>query len=110
MRPGQYNHTFVAGDDYEVTVVLKQGGQIVDTSGYSWQAQIRQGYLPHGELVAEFGVELITGGAKLSLTAEQTAELAGVRLLVWDLQADSGEIKTWLSGSVQVIPEVTNGY
>jgi hypothetical protein len=108
MKPGQYDHTFVAGDSYTVTVTLSQDGAPVDTSGYTWSAQIREGYLPDGIIKATFAVTPVTGGCTLSLTPTQTASLSPRKRLVWDLQSDSGPVRTWLTGSVQVIPEVTD--
>ena len=82
-------------------------GSPVDTSGYTFTAQIRDGYLPDGELVASFTVAPVTGGATLSLTASQTEGLVNYSRLYWDVQSSSPDVRTWLSGRVHVTPEVT---
>lgn len=106
MKPGEYPHRFTAGDDYEVTIVIKQDGDPIDTQGFTFTAEIREGYLPHGKLIDAFTVTPVAGGARLNLTAAQTAAMAG-RRLVWDLQSASPIVRTWLTGSVNVGPEVT---
>jgi hypothetical protein len=108
MRPGQYDHVFTAGDDYELTVTLTLGGQLVDTNGWIFRAEIREGYLPHGTLREAFQVEVIAGGCKLSLDAGQTRALQGFSRLVWDLQSEAPETRTWLTGSINLTPDVTN--
>jgi len=108
MTPGQYDHSFVAGDDYQVTITLSQGGTPVNTSAYTFSSQVREGYLPDGEIKATFTVTPITGGCVLSLTKTQTRALANRKRLVWDLQSASPDIRTWLTGAVRVMPEVTN--
>jgi hypothetical protein len=108
MVPGQYDHRFTAGDDYQVTVTLSQNGTPVDTSTYTFSAQVREGYLPDGEIKATFTVSPVTGGCVLSLTGEQTRSLANRKRLVWDLQSVSGQVRTWLTGAVHVTPEVTD--
>lgn len=109
MKPGLYDHRFTAGDDYEVAVTLKQDGQLINTEGYVFKAEIREGYLPHGELRGTFGVTLVPGGCRLALTAEQTRALTPYRRLVWDLQSESPAVRTWLTGAIQLGPDVTNG-
>jgi hypothetical protein len=108
MTPGQFDHRFVAGDDYQVTIVLSVNNQPIDTSGYTFRAQVREGYLPSSPLLVAFSVVPVTGGATISLTAEQTRLLGGRRQLVWDFQSESPQVRTWLTGSVYVTPEVTN--
>jgi len=108
MQPGRYNHRFTAGDDYEVTVTLSQGGVPIDTTGYTFTAEIRQDYLPHGTLRGAFAVTPVAGGCRLNLTGAETRELGTFGRLVWDLQSDSGNVRTWLTGTVDVTPEVTD--
>ena len=106
-EPANYDIKLVAGDDYEITVKLLDDGAPVDTTSYTFSAQIRDGYLPDGKLVASFAVTAVTGGATLSLTAAQTATLVNYSRLYWDVQSASPQIRTWLSGRVNVTPEVT---
>lgn len=106
-EPANYDIKLVAGDDYSITVRLLQDGSPIDTSAYTFSAQIRDGYLPDGELIASFGVAAITGGATLTLTDAQTKTLINRSRLYWDLQSTSPDIRTWLSGRVSVTPEVT---
>lgn len=106
-QPVKYDINLVAGDDYQITVKLLDDGDPVDTSSYTFKAQIRDGYLPDGELIASFAVSAVTGGATLSLTAAQTEPLVDYSRLYWDVQSASPQIRTWLSGRVHVTPEVT---
>ena len=104
--PARYDIRLVAGDDYQITVrLLDNDGDPVDTSGYTFKAQIRSAPLPHGTLVAEFDVTPVAGGAELVLVSDDTEDLRGD--LVWDVQSESPEIRTWVTGSVIVMPEVT---
>lgn len=106
-QPAKYDLNLVAGDDYQITVKLLEDGSPVDTSAYTFKAQIRDGYLPDGELIASFAVSAVTGGATLTLTDAQTTPLVNKSRLYWDLQSASPDVRTWLSGRVFVTPEVT---
>ena len=106
-EPANYDIKLVAGDDYSITIKLLQDGTPIDTSAYTFTAQIRDGYLPDGTLVASFTVAPVTGGATLSLTSAQTEPLRNYSRLYWDVQSASPQVRTWLSGRVNVTPEVT---
>ena len=106
-EPATYNIEVVAGDDYQITVKLLEDGDPIDTSGYTFTAQVRDNYLPDGNLVASFGVSAVTGGATLSLTSAQTEAFVNYNKLYWDVQSASPKIRTWLSGKVNVTAEVT---
>jgi hypothetical protein len=106
-KPARYDIHLVAGDDYSLTLRLLDDGDPVDTGGYVWRAQVRNGPLPDGELIAEFGVNGIAGGVELSLTNAQTTDFIGRGKLFWDVQSSSPLVRTWLAGSVIVTPEVT---
>lgn len=106
-QPAKYDLNLVAGDDYQITIKLLEDGSAIDTSGYTFSAQIRDGYFPDGELIASFSVSAVTGGATLSLTDAQTKTLVNKSRLYWDVQSASPDIRTWLSGRVHVTPEVT---
>jgi hypothetical protein len=107
MIAGRYDHQFTASDDYEATILLKQNGQLIDTSAYTFTAEIRTDYLPTGSLVESFTVTPVSGGCILSLTSAQTADLAQYSRLVWDLQSESPEVRTWITGAVKPRPHVT---
>jgi len=104
MTPGTYNHRFTAGDDYEVTITFDG----VNTSAFTFKSEIRKGFLPGGALVDSFTVTPVTNGCVLSLSKEQTRDLYDKGRLVWDLQSDSGIVRTWLTGVINITPEVTN--
>jgi len=106
-QPAKYDIGLVAGDDYQITVKLLDDGSPVNTTSYTFKAQIRDGYLPDGELVESFAVTAVTGGATLSLTDTQTTDLVNYSRLYWDVQSESPDVRTWLSGRVHVTPEVT---
>lgn len=106
-EPAKYDIKLTAGDDFEVTVRLLEDGDPIDTGAYTFKAQVRQGYLPDAPLVAEFAVDPVTGGAKLSLTSAQTRNLRDASRLFYDVQSSSPEVRTWVSGRVFVSPEVT---
>ena len=110
--PAKYDINLVAGDDWQITVRLinpdsESTDGYIDTSSFAWAAQIRTAPLPSGQLVETISADPVTGGVTLSLTSAQTRSFATRRGLVWDLQASSPDVRTWLSGSVQVTPEVT---
>lgn len=106
-KPSKYDINVVAGDDFQITIKLLDDGTPIDTSGYTFSAQVRDDYLPAGELIASFGVTPVTGGATLSLTSSQTQDFFNKGTLYWDVQSASPLIRTWLSGKVIVTPEVT---
>lgn len=106
-EPAQYDIKLVAGDDYQITVRLLEDGDPIDSSSYTFSAQIRDGYLPDGELVESFAVTPVAGGATLKLTKTQTEALALQSRLYWDVQSASPEVRTWVSGRVYVTPQVT---
>ena len=105
--PAKYDIKLTAGDDFETTVRLLEDGAPIDTQGYTFKAQARQGYLPNATLVVEFAVSPVAGGAKLSLTSEQTRTMRNASRLFYDVQSASPKIRTWLTGRVFVSPEVT---
>lgn len=106
-EPANYDLKLVAGDDYQVTVRLLSDGSPIDSESYVFTAQIRDGYLPNGELIESFSVTPVDGGATLSLTSAQTESLSQYSRLFWDMQSASPKVRTWLSGRVNVTPEVT---
>ena len=106
-EPAQYDIKLVAGDDYQITVRLLEDGTPIDSSSYTFSAQIRDGYLPEGALVQSFAVTPVAGGATLALTKTQTEALRNYPRLYWDMQSASPQVRTWLSGRVNVTPEVT---
>lgn len=106
-QPASYDIKLVAGDDYQITVRLLEDDTPIDTSGYTFKAQVRNGYLPNADLIAEFSVNPVTGGAELSLTDEQTKDLSLRQSYYYDVQSTSPDVRTWLSGRVIVTPEVT---
>jgi hypothetical protein len=107
MIPGQYNHQFTAGDDYDATILIKENGVLIDTSAYTFQAEIRTDYLPTGTLVDSFTVTPVSGGCVLSLTSAETLALGEYSRLVWDLQSESPDVRTWITGVIKVRPHVT---
>jgi len=106
-EPAQYDIKLVAGDDYQITVRLLEDGSPIDSSSYTFTAQIRDGYLPDGELLQSFAVTPVAGGATLKLTSTETAALALSSRLYWDVQSASPDVRTWVSGRVHVTPQVT---
>lgn len=106
-KPADYDIRLTAGDDYSITIRLLEDGTPIDTTGYTFTAQIRNGYLPDGQLIKSFSVSPVDGGAELTLTKEQTADLVDSSRLYWDVQSASPNVRTWLSGRVYVTPEVT---
>ena len=74
----------------------------------TWEAHIRD----KGDLVAEFTVDdtfADEGRLSLSLTGEQTTELALLGTPVWDLQQSfAGGPRTWYRGSVNLTGDVTH--
>ena len=106
-EPANYDIKLVAGDDYQITIRLLDDGEPINTDGYTFSAQVRDGYLPNGAEIASFTVTPVSGGARLTLDSTDTAALAAQSRLYWDFQSVSPDVRTWLSGRVYVTPEVT---
>jgi len=106
-QPAKYDIKLTAGDDFQITVRLLDDGDPINTSGYTFTAQVRAGYLPEAPLLVDFAVTPVAGGAVLSLTSSQTRQLGQASRLFWDLQSASPIVRTWLTGRVFVAQEVT---
>jgi hypothetical protein len=109
------NLTLYAGDTFDMTFCLKQKGTglPVDLTGCVPKAQVRtsaQDSTVMAEIDADIMVQSGAGIGKviLHLTPTQTATMTNG---VWDVQLTwpDGSIKTYLNGSVTIIPEVTRG-
>lgn len=105
------NLAIYQGDDWAAMVsVLNSDGSIPDLTGYTAQAQIRQGpadqsWVIQAELLC---VVVPLNQISLSLTSAQTTLLTEPQYQ-WDLQltAPDGLITTIMAGQVQVAAEVT---
>lgn len=79
-----------------------------DLTGYTAAAQIRRS--AESSVLAQFSAVIsdpVGGKISLELSAPSTANLAGDA--VWDVTTTSpdGVVRTWLTGTVHVIPRVT---
>jgi hypothetical protein len=110
--PARYDIRLTAGDDWQITVRLRDSDPessdgYIDTTGYTWAAEVRTAPLPRGTLVATMTATPIAGGVILALPASVTALFGERRTLVYDVQSSSPDVRTWLTGQILVTPEVT---
>src|SRR5215467_10077411 len=105
------NLTLYQGDDWAAMVtVLNTDGTAADLTGYTAQAQIREGVADQSWLIAaSFTCAVVLPNLiSISLTTAQTTLLRQPSYR-WDLQVTSasGIVTTLLAGEVQMIFEVT---
>ena len=112
LDPALYNITMQAGEDYRLTLVLKDAaGAVQNITGCSYRAQYRSSYAPAGTVYATYSAIVTapaTGTVSVRLSRAQTGALSGTSG-VWDLQqTDSGGAVSYLmKGSATVAPTVT---
>lgn len=110
--PGTYDQAIQAGEDYRLTLSLKDsGGTAMNLTGYSYAAQLRATQATTGTLYANYSASVtsaVGGTVAVSLSKAQTSNLAG-KTGYWDLkQTDSGGKATYvLAGKAVVTPRVT---
>lgn len=100
------------GDSFSQSYVLKDAvtGDPRDLSAEGWSGWIAQWrpFVDSDETV-DFTVDVsdvAEGRVGIALSAAQTA---GLRRGVWDLQASQGSVvRTWLSGNVDFVKDVTH--
>jgi hypothetical protein len=101
----------VQGDDYAAQVTVSRDGVPPGSvlTGYTAQAQIRQGYADNfpGPPVIEMGTYISSPYINISIPKALTVGLFGNYL--WDLQVidPTGTVITILRGGVTVLQEVT---
>lgn len=108
------NLVLYQGDSFELIFRLKEKGlgTPVDLTGCVPKSEIRLTPATPTVKVA-FTAALVSpatdGKVRLSLTPAQTTALTAGEALVWDVQLlwPDGVVKTYLTGSVNVLPEVT---
>ncbi len=114
--PKRLDLRFYAGDDFVQTINIEDSSQEdVDVSGRSYRAQVRRE--PRStEVLESFTIttdDAVNGNIELSLTHEQTTDLAvdsrHVRHLVWDLEQtdESGLKRTLFAGKLKIRDDVT---
>jgi len=110
-----YNLVFYQGDDYELVFRLKNKGTgtPVNLTGAVPKADIRI-TPPDTTVKVSFTATLLSptdGTVRLALTGTQTAALAAGQPLVYDAQLKwpDNKVKTYLAGTINVLPEVTRG-
>lgn len=110
-----YNMVFYQGDDYELVFRLKNKGTgtPVNLTGAVPKSDIKQSASDNTVKIS-FTAALVNptdGTVRLSLTGAQTATLAAGEALVYDAQLKwpDNKIKTYLAGTINVLPEVTRG-
>lgn len=108
------NIVLYQGDDFELIFQLKNKGTgtPVNITGCTPKSEIRASP-DAGTVTVAFAAAIMgaptDGTVRLYLTSAQTAALTAGEQLVWDVQLlwPSGVIKTYLNGTVNVLPEVT---
>lgn len=110
-----YNMVFYQGDDFSMTFRLKNKGTgtPVNITGCVPKADMKLA-LTDATVKMSFTAALVDpldGTVSLSLTGAQTATLAAGTNLVYDCQLKwpDATTKTYLNGSISVLPEVTKG-
>ena len=109
------NLVFYHGDDFELVFRLKNKGTgtPIDLTGCTPRADIRVSY-DDATVKQSFTAALLDasdGTVIISLTGAEVATLDAGTDLVWDVQLKwpDNKIKTYLFGTIHVLPEVTRG-
>ena len=111
-EPGIYDITMQAGEDYVLTMNVKDSlGSPVDLTGYSYAAQMRTKPAPVGSVLANYSTTIVTPSAgliRVKLSKEQTLANSG-KAGTWDLrQTDpQGQVTYLLTGKCTVKPTTT---
>jgi hypothetical protein len=108
------NLVLYQGDTFELIFQLKEKGTglPVNLTGCVPSSEIRTS-AASPTVEETFTAELVSpatdGKVRLSLTAAETTDLSPGASLVWDVQLlwPDGVVKTYLAGSLNVLPEVT---
>lgn len=107
------NLVMYQGDTFELIFQLKEKGvgTPVNLTGCIPKSEIRTS-AASPDVVETFTAVLdpaVDGKVKLSLTAAETTALSPGAALVWDVQLlwPDGVVKTYLAGTINVLPEVT---
>ena len=109
VRPKTLDFSLYAGDSFAVSFIFTDAetGEPHPLTG-TWEAHIRD----KGVLVTEFSVDetdAAEGKLALSLTGEQTTELALLGTPLWDLQQSfAGGPRTWYRGAVNLTGDITH--
>ena len=115
MKPGRYNgFRFTQGDTWSTAPVWKISGTPVNVSGYTAKMQIRKS-ATSGTVVFEFSTangRITTGTSDgkftlLALPADTANVAGGTYVYDFDVTAPDGTNTTLLSGTFQVIPQVS---
>lgn len=93
-RPDTVNLYGYAGDTLSFRIIV--AGNL--SKGQQWLAQIRQDRT-QGQETAVFDVEEVSDGAVLTLTAEETARLAGTGALLVDQQVADANPQAYTDGA-----------
>jgi len=110
--PGVYDVTMYAGEDFKLTLLLKDsGGATMNLTGNTYAAQFRSAPAPAGTVFATYSASAPTpanGQIEVKLSRTQTATNTG-KAGMWDLrQTDStGMVSYLLTGKAAVKPTVT---
>jgi hypothetical protein len=108
--PATRDISIYRGDDYEHVIIFRAGGNPLDVSGETFQAQVRASpSRDSGLALATFTVDdsqAAVGIVIISLPKATTGSLPNGH---WDLQVDNGTRQvTWLRGAVEVEGDVTH--
>ena len=109
VRPKSLDFSLYAGDSFAVSFVFtdQETSDPYPLTG-TWEAHVRD----KGVLVTEFTIDdtfADEGRLSLSLTGEQTAELALLGTPLWDLQQSfAGGPRTWYRGAINLTGDITH--
>lgn len=110
-----YNMVFYQGDDFSMTFRLKNKGTgtPVNITGCVPKADMKLAITDATVKMSFTAVLLdpLDGTVTLSLSGAQTASLAAGQAMVYDCQLKwlDNTVKTYLGGTITVLPEVTKG-
>lgn len=109
LAPGELPLRIQKANDYAIVVeFLDQDMVPIDSTGWTFDAQIRETY--QGALLATFSFDrigLLDHQLRLSLTAAQT-DLIGEGTWPWDFIRTGGDtVRTLLAGVAVVVPNAT---
>jgi len=110
--PGVYDVTMYAGEDFKLTLLLKDStGAAMNLTGSTYAAQFRSAPAPAGTVFATYSASAPTpanGQIEVKLSRAQTAINTG-KAGMWDLRqtGTTGLVSYLLTGKAAVKPTVT---
>lgn len=108
--PSNYDLSIYKGDAVKFTVTVKDSnGSAVDLTGYTAKASLKANYSDDSPVDFVCTISNAAGGVVSVYLSPSTSSSLSLSDYIWDFQLTepSGDVRTYLTGDVQVTPEVT---